>query len=532
MKFYNKLSYLALCTAFLSSCVDLSVFPEGGTFTEEQKEEILKLDPAKLQSDVNGLSSGLIRSFAIEPIKGTFHWDFGYAAVCMHLDASGMDVPSEYSGYNWFNRSMRFVDRTQTDAISYFYWDLFYKHIKTANDLIKQIDGETEDATLKAYLGQAYASRAFDYLHLVQIYQFTYKGHETSPAIPIVTETTSSEVIANNPRASVQDVYALIIDDLTKAIGYLEGFSRSGKDMINLNVAYGLRARANLLMQNWSAAAADAQNALNGYTPLSIAEAQASGFNDISSGNWIWGNKISETNDVVKTGIVNFPSQMCSFTGNGYAPGYAGRYINNTLWKSIPDTDVRKGWWVNEDYYSPYVDYTWTTIYNGKEYGVKEWFGWQAPYLNVKFAPYQNTYDNPTNACDFPLMRAEEMILIQAEAEAMGGDPAKGKSTLESFIQTYRNPDYTCSASDAQGIQDEVWFHRRVELWGEGFSFFDMMRLKKPLVRAGTNFPATVSYDLPAESQIFLYLIPEEEVNVNNGISVSDNNPVAAVPSK
>lgn len=528
MKVLNKFSLICVCTTGLlvASCADLDVVPEGSTFTQSQKDELMR-DPSKLQGDVNGLYSGLIEYGSITSWMGaTQHYDFGYAAACMMYDATGMDVPSEYSGYNWFYHNMRYTDRTATAAHTYFMWKMYYSHIKTANDLIGIIPTDTDDRTLLAFLGQAYASRAFDYLHLVQMYQFTYKGHENEPAVPIVTEATTVDKATNNPRATVQEVYDLIISDLTKAIDCLEGYSRSGKEIINQNVAYALRARANLVMGNWAAAAADADKALVGYTPYSIKDVSKPTFNNISASSWIWGNAISENNSVVKSGLLNFPSHMCSFTGNGYAPGYAGRYINNKLYDRISDTDVRKGWWLNAEMDSPNVDWDWTTTYNGKEYGVAQWFGFAAPYLNVKFGAYQDVYNNATNACDFPLIRAEEMYLIKAEGLAMSG--SDGKSVLENFVRTYRDPAYVCNAASATEIQDEIWFQRRIELWGEGHSFFDMQRLKKPLSRVGTNFASAVTYDLPAESQIFLWLIPEDEMNVNKALV---NNPVATVPA-
>lgn len=52
--------------------------------------------------------------------------------------------------------------------------------------------------------------RAFAYLTLVQMYQHTYAGHENAPAVPIVLETTEPDVLSNNPRASVKEVYDLI----------------------------------------------------------------------------------------------------------------------------------------------------------------------------------------------------------------------------------------------------------------------------------------------------------------------------------
>lgn len=544
----KNIKYLFILLAvvnFTIGCSDLDMVPEGATFTEEQKGELTKIAPERLQAEVNGLYSRLIEYGSIISWAGsTQHYDFGFASAGLMFDASGQDMPSENSGYNWYRNNMRYTDRVANGANTYFLWTLFYSHMKTANDIIASIPENTDNTLLKAYRGQALASRAFDYLNLVQIYQFTYKGHESAPAVPIVTEKTTAEQAANNPRATVQQVYDLILSDLNEAIKLLDGYTRSGKEVININVAYGLRARAHLNMEKWNEAASDAEKAVNGFTPYSIAAVSKPSFNDINATSWIWGSDVSETNDVVLSGILNFPSMVSSLTGNGYSPGYAGRYINSKLWKSIPTSDVRKGWWTEPvygkdikgndsivDYKTPLVDMTWTTTYNNKVYGVIDWFGWNAPYLNVKFGPYKDTYDNPTNACDLPLMRAEEMLLIRAEALAMGGNPALGKQVLENFVKTYRDPSYVCAANDGEGIQDEVWHQRRIELWGEGFSLFDVKRLKKPIERAGINYPAPFSYNLPAEAPILLWLIPEDEVNANEAIDATTNNPVITVPS-
>ena len=106
------------------------------------------------------------------------------------------------------------------------------------------------------------------------------------------------------------------------------------------------------------------------------------------------------------------------------------------------------------------------------------------------------------------------MLLIQAEGLAMSGDVAGAKTALENFVKTYRDPSYTCQAADAKGLQDEVWLQRRIELWGEGFSFFDIMRLEKPIIRkenGESSYPDAWQFNIPAKSQILLYLIPRSE---------------------
>lgn len=524
-----------------TSCSDLDTNPSGSTMSDGQLNEVLAQDQSKLKSEVSGMYANMIECEAITQWYGSArHYDFGYASTMMMMDASGQDEPSQVSGYNWYNKPLRFVDRTANSETTYFIWNQCYKNIKAANDVLKSVDLENLSDVAKSYVGQAYAMRAFEYFTLIQLYQFSYKGHEDAAGVPIVTEKTA-EAEANNPRAAVKDVYKQIMGDLNTAIDYLTD-SRSAKSEINRQVAYGLRARVNLVMQNWSDAAADAQKAAEGYTPLSKDAAAAPGFNDVSASNWIWGNIVDESNDIVQSGILNFPSMMCSFTGNGYSPTYACRMINSKLWKEIPSTDVRKGWWIDENLNSPIVNpkYVVHQEYEDEDGNVVKYLAVYnqtgdevaditEPYTNVKFGAYKNQYGNELNACDIPLMRVEEMILIQAEATAMGGNVEEGKRILENFVRTYRDPSYTCNATTAEGVQDAVWFQRRVELWGEGFSFTDLLRLKKPLDRTGANYEVSVRFKLPAESPIFLYLIPEDEENHNEAL-VGNNNPVVAVP--
>ena len=137
-------------------------------------------------------------------------------------------------------------------------------------------------------------------------------------------------------------------------------------------------------------------------------------------------------------------------------------------------------------------------------------------YVQVKFAPYNNVVASSTNANDIFLMRVEEMYLIKAEAEAMGGATATGVATLESLIKTYRDPEYTCTASSATDVQEEIFRQRRIELWGEGLIWYDIMRLNKGVDRRGCGFPdASRIFNIPAGDNILLWRIPEAECQAN-----------------
>lgn len=111
-------------------------------------------------------------------------------------------------------------------------------------------------------------------------------------------------------------------------------------------------------------------------------------------------------------------------------------------------------------------------------------------YSSLKFRPNEGNMDEPSIGAvtAFPLMRVEEMYFIEAEAAAHQ-NASEGKALLESFMQQYRDPQYTCKASSTDGVVEEIYFQKSIELWGEGLTFFDMKRLNYSLTRgySGTN---------------------------------------------
>ena len=84
-------------------------------------------------------------------------------------------------------------------------------------------------------------------------------------------------------------------------------------------------------------------------------------------------------------------------------------------------------------------------------------------------------------------------------------------------------------------MQSEIWWQRRVELWGEGHAYTDIMRLKKNLVRCTTDgksdFPDAWAFNIAATDGILLMRIPTGETNANAAIDpVKDNNNEGTFP--
>jgi hypothetical protein len=509
-----------------TGCQDLDTFPEGSTVTQEQKEEVLGLDPSKAAAGVNAIFAQFTQ---YAPNYSTFgnvvrHNDFGYPSIMLCTDANGYDVVSEDNGYNWSGFDLDYSDRDFTSRESRIVWNDLYKQIFTANNVIVGIDPDTEEPLGQYYLAQGLAVRAFSYLILAQLYQFNYVGHETAPCVPLITDENANDVAINGaPRASVQEVYTLINTDISKAITLLEsaekeGIVRADKRYVGLAVAYGIRARVNLTMQKWSDAASDATKAIetSDAQPASRADVSVPAFWTVNENNWMWGIIVAETDDVVTSGIVNWISHMGSLN-YGYANYSKGKQINRQLYESISTTDIRKGWWLNENQTSPNLSAEQQAFIAENSY---------EPLTQVKFAPYNNVVGTSVNANDMPLMRIEEMYLIKAEAEYKSG--GNGKQTLENFVKQYRDPSYVCTASN---IQEEVYYQRRIELWGEGLNWYDLMRLNKDIDRRGGGYPnATMVFNIPAGSNILLWRIPESEIQANPALEDADNNPVAPLP--
>jgi hypothetical protein len=524
---------LLLSVFALAGCDEfLNTIPEGGTVTEDQKNAAVKANPELLAADVAAMNANMIAYCGI--LGSGAHNDFGYAASCLYMDSNGPDMTCANIAYNWFSSNADYSDRVYTSTRTFFMWSLFYTQIASANIVLASGDPDTDDPVLRGYMGQALAIRAFDYLHLAQLHQFTYKGHEQAKCVPIVTEKTTVEEAGNNPRASVEDVYTLIMDDLNKAVDFLRGFKRVDKGYIDQSVAFGLRARANLVMNNWAAAAADADSALrlSGATPYTLAQASTPLFYDANDKNVLWANIITENNDIVLSGIINMPSHLCSFYTDGYTGVGTWKKINKPLFERIPANDIRKQWWLNEGGTSDLVK---SSVYDGwrETASADSDFG---AYANVKFGPDGGTsgLSNQTPAQDWFLMRAEELILIKAEGLAHT-NPGAAKVLLEEFVNNNRivgGSGYTAPSGET-ALVDEIWFQRRIELWGEGFSFFDVMRLKKPVTRVEngvTSFPDAYQFNIPAEDPILLWLVPKSEIEANKGISEDDNNEKVPAP--
>lgn len=460
-------------------------------------------------------------------------WEFLMILFCN--DVEGADIILPDSGYNWFSVCGEYSSRNANYRNPGIRYLAPYNMIAAVNTFLDGFGEDVTDPNSLCMMAQAHALRAWSYMLLAPSFQFNYQIAGDKPCVPIVTQEPVD--FTNNPRATVKNVYSLIIEDLNYAVETLEGMSRTSKMFIDGNVAHGLRARAYLDMGEWQKAYDDAVKAASGYTPATLEEVSKPAFYDINEHNWIWGYDMT-TDVAMNYRYATTSSWLRSFSGWGYACAtQIYSCINKLLYDKIPAGDIRKQWWVDENLESKLLDgLAWPgfdDVANASDGGDAKLP--YLPYTNVKFGCFNvGTTDNDE---DMPLMRVEEMILIQAECQAHLNNTEDAIAILENFVNTYRMESGTYSATaGGRDLLDEIWFQRRVELWGEGFGIFDIKRLNKPLVRFHDdkgNVPAAFRFNLPNDDPYLLMRFPQGELNTNFALEdntgghqpVADENP-------
>lgn len=488
---------VSLSLAFTIGCKKdyLETKPSNGV----TEEEIF----SKYSSAVAALNGIYKEQFTFAIALSTGHDDFGQKATDLMSDLMGNDMVVNTQGYGWFNGDYQLttwlsaVNASQSDNT----WFRYYDMIKQCNKIINNAEGigDASAEQKESLRGQAYGMRAYAYYYLINYFQQTYKGNETKPGVPIYTEDTT----VGKARGTVQNVYDQINGDLQKAETLLTGKPRGSKVNMDLSVVQGYKARVALLEHDWAGAASYADKALQSYTLMSaVTYKSRPAFSTIENVECMWGSKITADEATI---YASFFSHIDISTG-GYAALGGQKKITKALYDEIPDGDVRK------------------TVFKTPGTGTDadpdyDQHKFQVPDVSNKWA------------ADYQYMTVAEMYLIKAEGLAReGGKDADAIAALEKLVQA-RYPAYSATGLSGQSLIDEILLQRRIELWGEGFSLWDIKRLDQGLNRptgpgnhGAPNFNPGVYTTQPQDPR-FLMRIPQRELDNNVNMTSSDQNP-------
>ncbi|RYZ62254.1 MAG: RagB/SusD family nutrient uptake outer membrane protein [Chitinophagaceae bacterium] len=433
----------------------------------------------------------------------------GHGGMMLQLDFMGEDIHQQLGSWytnsangtgNWVNH------KNDTYVWTEFPFRLYYRVVGNANALIENIDAAAgSDADKNQLKAEAKTLRAWGFFNLVQIFAKRYQAGANNSQPGVSMPLSAKDV--KLPRSSVEEVYAQINQDLDEAIALfptatqipigLTSSSLNVKSHLRLQAAKAIKARVALTQQNWAVAADYAKQVIDagGHSLMSNAQYQE-GFNNIQNPEWIWG--VYMQNDQGDT----FGSYHAQISWDGETTYVRSRpkRINSALYAKIADSDVRKKMWEP----SP----------NATNFPLPAATFAREPYMSRKF----KTRATPTIG-DVPYIRLAEMYLILAEANArIPGKEAEAAQALFTLAKN-RDPQYTLSTNTGNVLIEEILTQRRVELWGEGFRFFDLKRLNLPLDRTAVpNFEsASVGgvMQVAAGDDKWQFAIPIAELQAN-----------------
>ncbi len=483
----KKLIYI-LALLFISGCQDL--------LEEVPKDRLSKENFYKSKAD---LVTGINAIYA--QMRNSDLYGIWYPAFMLGLSdyavSRGSQAPiSEYAGLDGTN-----ISRT------YDMWRSLYRSINSSNIILKAAPGiNMPDTERNALSGEAQFLRALNYYNLVRLFG----------GVPIRTTPTEDLSNLGGKRASVDEVYGLIIEDLQFAELHLPGTtSQAGRP--TMWAAKTLLAEVYLTRENWTGARDKALEVINSGN-YSLVEVKTP--DDFLK---IFGP------DVITSPEEIFYIKFARIAGQGW-PWVMYPHANDTYYAvggfranyAKPEFPLIKNW-SNADLRKEYTLYSTYTNRSNKVVSLPA----AEP---IGFRKYRdgesNAYGN-----DLPILRYADALLIYAEAasQAAGGPTEEAVRYLNMVHRrAYGYPpmapspvDFSRAGYTAQSFRDLVFNERAYEFMVEFKRWHDLKRMGteklKSIIKAATNKDVADAH--------LLFPIPRQEIDNNPDINPEDQNP-------
>lgn len=347
-----------------------------------------------------------------------------------------------------------------------FYGSTMIYQANAAIEGVKSSTGITE--TLKNQLiGECELVRSLSYFYLTNLFG----------AVPLA-QITDYTVTSKLPRSPTEDVYKLIISDLSDASKKLkDNYPSAGRARPNKYTALALLSRAYLYRQQWSKSDSAATAVINSglYRLEDIDKVFLLGSQEA-----IWQG--------LSTAYYNYLTQEAtSFVpyNNAIVPNYP---LRQSLLDSFEPTDLRKSHWTGAN-----------TIA-----GVAYYYAYK----------YKNTSSSrPNNSTEAEVVfRLAEQYLIRAEARINQGDLDGGKADIDKIRGRAGLLPTTAVTKDQ--LLSALLKERRAEFFCEwGHRWLDLKRLGLVNSTMAAEKPKT----WPADGHQALYPVPYVQITTNPG---------------
>lgn len=475
--------YIALLLLLVTACDD--------QLDEVPRDFLSNANFWQTEEDAEAGVRGMYRVDMIDPFNDQF--------LELHTDyAKGR---GSWAAISFWDASM---DNTHIGRATTYWWNRPYQAINIANTVLENVPGiNMNEVRKKALLAEARFMRAWMYFNLVR----SYGG------VPLRLTATKDLSSIDAPRATVNEVYTAILNDLTVAEADLPNSQGVNTRRPSKWAAKMLMAKVYLTQENWTQAAAKAQEVINSGEFAIMPVAEPDDFYDLFAKRPTTEDVLSihysstlQDSYVLTLHIANVPAY-----NNGASGFFTTLPVTTTiLGDAWDDNDLRKDF----NLYTEYVNRN----------GVLVSLPAATPVLFKKIIAQPDGIRS--NARYY--LRFTENYLIYAEAAAMdnGAPTAQALEYLNVVRRrAYGYDPFTPSPADYPGgmsitdFRNAVILERAYEFINEQQRWWDLLRTGTAKQAIGDAFGVTVS------DARLLWPIPQEEINTNNAISQSDQNP-------
>lgn len=388
---------------------------------------------------------------------------------------------------------------TPTNVFVQSLWSGHYNGIaKTNQALVALENANLPDATKKQLIGEVRFIRAYYYFNLVRWYG----------GVPKILRVPKDATDANNDpvfqtRATVDEIYQVIINDLQNSIDNLPLKSQSQVGRINKGTAQAMLAKVYLYRKDYQKS-----------YDLSKTVIESGQYNLLADYAQIWrekGNNSTESIFELQTGIFN----NSDFGVNAYSMFQGARVGGKGGW-----TDL--GWGFNTPTQSLVNAYEANDIRknasiifidnSGKHTGTILFDGFRIPssdsvenlHYNYKAYHSENKQvegwlgNRDYKQKNIHILRFAEVLLINAEAANELNNTGEAITNLNK-VRTRAGIKNTTAAAQTD-LREAIWNERHIELAMEHDRFFDLVRtnkVAKVMQASGKNFKAGVNELLP-----------------------------------
>lgn len=400
------------------------------------------------------------------------------------------------------------------------WWNGLYSVIAQCNLVLDKVPGITPmDEVRKAQiLGEARFLRAWAYFYLVRLYG----------DVPLITtpQTATSENFLPT-RASSEEVYNLIVSDLTQAeeagLPWKEPSGRVTRAAVKAQLA-----RVYLTMAGFPLNKGASHYALARDKALDVI--QNSGIKLFDT----YAELHSLSNENREEHIFQI-QYLSTVAGNPMQQLLLPNFKNvskysDEVGSTVPTQQFYNSYEPNDRRARDREGFFYTSYYDGGNGALKPL---NAPYIFKHFDVVANgtlgVEGTAQSDLNWPQIRYAEVLLTYAEAQnrADGSPNAQAYSAVNAIRSRAQIP--TLSGLSQTAFEEAVWRERWHELCYEGITWFDMVRLRKAYNESNNGFENFVGHRFPDNPNIVLaekhLLFPIPTAEMRNNPNLTPQNP-------